>query len=63
MSTFFFVLAGICIVGVLASLFVGIGSMGSMGEFNRKYSNKLMRARVAFQFLALIFLLLAFYTR
>jgi len=63
MTTFFFVMAGICILGVVVSLFVGVGSMGTTGPFNRKYGNKLMRARILFQFFAIVFLLLAFFVR
>jgi hypothetical protein len=39
--------------GVLAALAVGVISMLRGGPFNAKYSNKLMRARVGFQALAL----------
>jgi hypothetical protein len=63
MTTFFFVMAGICMVAVLAALFAGVASMGTTGAFNRKYGNKLMRARILFQALAIVFLLLAFFAR
>jgi hypothetical protein len=63
MATFFFVLAGLCVLGVVVSLFAGVASMGTTGAFNRKYGNKLMRARILFQALAIVFLLLAFFTR
>ena len=42
-------------LGVLAT---GVFTMMKGGEFNRKYANKMMRARVLFQFLALVFLAL-----
>ncbi len=63
MATLFFVLAGISVFGVVASLLTGVVAMGRGGEFNRKFGNKLMRARVTFQFLAIVFVLLAFWTR
>lgn len=42
-------------------LLVGVGGMARGGEFNKKYSNKLMQMRVAAQALTiLIFAILAF---
>ncbi len=43
------VLIGISLVCVLAVLGVGVASMLRGGAFNRKYTNYLMRARVATQ--------------
>ena len=45
-------------ISVLGVLFVGISSMLIGGEFNRKYGNKLMMARVALQAMAIGMLLL-----
>lgn len=45
-------------LAVLGVLFVGIGSMLAGGEFNRKYGNKLMVARVSLQAAAIALLLL-----
>jgi len=46
----FFILAAIlATVGVLMA---GLFGMARGGKFNSKYSNKLMRARIVFQFLA-----------
>ena len=54
----------VAMAAVLVVLIIGIVSMLRGGEFNRKFGNKLMRARVAFQFGALlIFLLLILATR
>jgi len=39
---------------VLIVLLVGVASMFRGGDFNRKYSNKLMRLRVLLQALALV---------
>ncbi len=42
----------VALVATLAVLFVGIIAMLRGGAFNAKYGNKLMRARVALQALA-----------
>ncbi|MEJ0063200.1 MAG: twin transmembrane helix small protein [Alphaproteobacteria bacterium] len=59
MSTFL----AICMIGamaaVLAVLLIGILALAKGGEFNRKWGNKLMRARVILQFLALALFALA----
>ena len=44
----------------LASLVAGLFSMVKGGEFNKKYGNRLMRARVTMQGLALLMFVLAF---
>ena len=59
MATFFMILAGIFALATLATLMVGVFAMGKAGEFNRKYSNKLMRMRVLFQLLTIGCLVLA----
>jgi len=59
-----FILAIIGLVVTLGILLVGVVGMARGGEFNRKYGNKLMRARVIAQFMVLVFIaLLAFSTR
>ena len=45
-----------CLV-VLAILMVGIGGFSRGGEFNRKYANKIMRLRIAAQFVAVVIIL------
>jgi len=55
MSTFLLVVAILCAAGAVASLLTGVIGLGRR-EFNDKYGNKLMRARVAFQFAAILFL-------
>jgi hypothetical protein len=45
-------------LSVLGVLFTGIGAMLVGGEFNRKYGNKLMVARVTLQAMAIGMLLL-----
>ncbi|MBL4804257.1 MAG: twin transmembrane helix small protein [Alphaproteobacteria bacterium] len=47
---------------VLAVLGMGLFSMVKGGEFNKKYGNKLMQARVIMQGVALALLALAYYT-
>ena len=59
MATFFMILTAVFAVLTLASLMVGVVSMGKAGDFNRKYANKLMRMRVMFQLLTVACLLLA----
>lgn len=58
MSTFSTVLFVLLLLAVLGVLFTGIGSMLVGGEFNRKYGNKLMVARVTLQAAAIALLLL-----
>ncbi|MBI1170786.1 twin transmembrane helix small protein [bacterium] len=52
----------VCLV-VLVILIIGIGSFGKGGEFNRKYANKLMQARIAAQFLAVVAIVLFAWAR
>lgn len=49
-----FILAVIACLVVLVILAIGIGSFGKGGEFNRKHANRLMRYRLAAQFVAVI---------
>ena len=49
-------------LSVLVVLILGIVSMIKGGEFNEKYGNKLMQARVYLQGLALALLAIAFLT-
>ena len=53
MASFPSIGVGIALVAVLAVLAVGIVAMLRGGDFNRKHGNKLMRARVAAQALAI----------
>lgn len=56
---FFVILLILAMLAVLATLVIGLISMIKGGEFNEKYGNRLMRARVTLQGLALLFLILA----
>jgi hypothetical protein len=59
MANFFMILTAVFAVLTVASLMVGVFSMGKAGAFNRKYGNKLMRMRVMFQLLTIASLILA----
>ena len=62
MSGFLFALMVLAMIAVLGVLAVGLFSMANGGEFNRKYGNKLMRARVMLQGLALLLFAVAVMT-
>lgn len=59
MSGFFFIATIVAMLLTLAILGMGIISMVKGGAFNEKYGNKLMRARVFMQGIALILFALA----
>lgn len=59
LTTFFFIAALVCIAGVAVSLFLGLFAMTQGEQKDRVKSNKMMRMRVLFQGLALLFLALA----
>jgi NADH:ubiquinone oxidoreductase subunit 6 (subunit J) len=63
MSMVFLVLAIVCAVGVLAVLLVGFLALGRGGDFNKKYGNKLMQARIGLQAAAIAFVLLWWATK
>ncbi len=46
----------VALAGTLAVLVAGVFAMARGGEFNRKWGNKLMRARVVTQGLAILLL-------
>ena len=51
------IVATIACIVVVAILAIGIGGFAQGGEFNRKYGNKLMRLRIAAQFVAILLIL------
>ncbi len=59
MSTFFFLAAIACMLGVLGSLLFGIVAMTKGQEKDHKTSNKMMQLRVLMQGLAIGFLILS----
>ncbi len=62
MSGFFFFAMIVAMLLTLAVLAIGMVSMIKGGEFNQKYGNRLMRARVILQGIALVLFALAFMT-
>ncbi|MCH8038482.1 MAG: twin transmembrane helix small protein [Proteobacteria bacterium] len=54
------VLVAVALIATLAVLLAGVVTMAKGGAFNRKWGNKLMRARVATQGLAILLLLALF---
>jgi hypothetical protein len=58
-----FLLVAIAVLIVLGILLFGIGTFGKGGEFNRKHANKIMRARILAQFVAVLLILLFVYFR
>ena len=59
MSRVFFILMTIAMLAALGALVIGVFGMAKGGAFNKKYGNKLMRARVALQAIALGLFVLA----
>lgn len=54
MTGFIVVLLVVAMIATLGVLLVGVFSMARGGEFNRRYSNKLMRYRIVCQAVALV---------
>jgi len=59
MSQTLLIIALIACFAVLGILLFGVGSFAKGGEFNRKYANKIMQARIAAQFVAVLLILAA----
>jgi len=57
------IIGGLFALATLATLLVGVTSMGKGGAFNDKWGNKLMRFRVIFQGCAVGFFVLGLLTR
>ena len=53
------IIATIACIVVLAILALGIGAFAMGGEFSRRHSNRLMRYRIAAQFVAVLLILAA----
>lgn len=49
-----FIVAAVAALIVLGILMVGIGGFAKGGEFNRKHANRIMRYRIAAQFVAVV---------
>ncbi len=59
MTGVFAILIPLALAAVVLTLFVGVFAMFRGGEFNRTWSNKLMRMRVALQFGAILIIVAA----
>jgi hypothetical protein len=59
-SGFFFILALLCMVGVVISFVRGMAAMAKTAQQDRENSNKMMRHRVLLQGGAIFFLFLAY---
>jgi len=62
MHMFFIVLIAVSSIALLAVIVLGVVSMLRGGEFNEKYGNLLMRARVGLQGLVILLLVMAYYS-
>jgi len=58
-----FIVVAVAVLAVAAILAFGIGTFAKGGEFNRKNANRIMRWRLAAQFVAVILILLFVYFR
>jgi hypothetical protein len=61
MLDFLHILLAIALVSVAGALGLGVYSLFRGGEFSLKWSNKLMRLRVALQFAAILVLAAAYW--
>ena len=57
----YYLLIPISLLAVLAVLGTCIYAMFKGGDFNKKYSNKLMRLRITLQFVAIVIIMSALY--
>lgn len=53
-----FIVVALAMLLVLGILLFGVGTFGRGGDFNRKHANKIMRYRIAAQFVAVVLILL-----
>jgi len=60
LATLFVILAGLSLLGVVASLVLGVSAMTRAKEGDSRKSNKMMQFRLVCQGLCLLFLFLAF---
>ncbi|MEM6638226.1 MAG: twin transmembrane helix small protein [Pseudomonadota bacterium] len=58
-----FIVVAISTLVVLGILMVGIGGFARGGDFNKKHANRIMRYRIAAQFVAVILILLFVFLR
>lgn len=58
-----FIVVAISTLVVLGILMVGIGGFARGGDFNKKHANRIMRYRIAAQFVAVVLILLFVFLR
>ena len=58
-----FLVAAAAAFAVLIILMIGVLGFARGGDFNRKYANKIMRLRIAAQFLAVVLILVFVWVR
>lgn len=58
-----FLLVVVAVLAVAVVLMIGIGGYAKGGEFNKKYSNKIMRLRIIMQAIAVVLILIYIYLR
>ncbi|MGZ2256224.1 twin transmembrane helix small protein [Roseobacter sp. A03A-229] len=58
-----FILIVLACLAVVVVLMLGLGGFAGGGEFNKKNSNKLMRYRIAAQFIAVLLIVLYVFLR
>lgn len=63
MSQTLFFLAALAVLAVTVILMTGVGGFAKGGAFNRRYSNKLMRARIIAQAVAIALILVYLWVR
>lgn len=51
------IIVAVAVLAVLVILMVGIAGFARGGEFNRRHANRIMRYRVAAQFVAIVIIL------
>ena len=62
MDVLYYIVIAACLL-VLIILMTGIGGFAKGGEFNRKNANKIMRLRIAAQFVAVCLIILFVWLR
>ncbi|SHE92679.1 hypoxia induced protein [Litoreibacter halocynthiae] len=58
-----FIVVAVACIAVLIILLIGIGGFAKGGDFNRKHANRIMRYRIAAQFIAVILILIFVFFR
>ncbi|MFT6675828.1 MAG: preprotein translocase subunit SecG [Sulfitobacter sp.] len=59
----FFIIVVIAVLAVVVVLMVGLGGFAGGGAFNKRNGNKIMRLRIAAQFVAVLLILAYVYFR